>query len=325
MTLITPPEHPFAAYVRILGKGQRGSRGLTRDEAEHAMGMVMQEQVTAEQLGAFLMLLRFKEESPEELAGFCSAVRQHTQAPAIGVDFDWPSYAGKKRQLNWYLLAAKCLAQQGYRIFMHGGGAHTAGRLYSEALLAALDIQSCQSWDDVSATLDRNNIAFMPLQAWSPRLQHMIDLRNVLGLRSPIHSLVRLINPLSARCGLQSIFHPGYQAVHQEASRLLGDHALVIKGDGGEVEVRPDVSSELLGCGAQQSWSETLPAQTQQRLMKPEQLEPEHLMRVWRGDADDDYGQLAIIGTMALALRGLGTPFEAALKQAEQFWKNRIR
>ena len=323
MTLTTPAEHPFATYVRILGKGQRGSRGLTREEAEHAMGMVMRGEVTDEQLGAFLMLLRFKEESPEELAGFCSAVRAAINAPEIAVDLDWPSYAGKKRQLNWYLLAAKCLAKQGHRVFLHGGGAHTAGRLYSEALLADLDIPLCHDWQSVAQALEQHNIAFMPLAAWSPRLQHMIDLRNILGLRSPIHSLVRLINPLQARCGLQSIFHPGYQAVHQEASRLLGDHALVVKGDGGEVEMRPDVDSEVLGTQAGTSWTERWSALSNQRLMKPEQLDPAQLRSVWTKTTSNAYGELAAQATMALALRGLGLEQDEAQQRAQQYWQAR--
>ena len=44
----------------------------------------------------------------------------------------------------------------------------------------------------------------------------------------------RILNPLEARCGLQSIFHPGYQEIHRQASRLLGDTAIVVKGEGGE-------------------------------------------------------------------------------------------
>ena len=80
-----------------------------------------------------------------------------------------------------------------------------------------------------------------------PVLQRMIDMRNLLGLRSPIHSLARLLNPLGARCGLQSIFHPGYQDTHRQASALLGDHAIVIKGEGGEVEMNPDNISHLYG------------------------------------------------------------------------------
>ena len=99
LTLETPAEHPFAQFVRILGKGKRGARGLIREEAREAMGMLLDGKVEQTQLGAFLMLLRHKEESPEELAGFTEAVRQRVQAPPIAVDLDWPSYAGKKRHL----------------------------------------------------------------------------------------------------------------------------------------------------------------------------------------------------------------------------------
>ena len=105
---------------------------------------------------------------------------------------------------------------------MHGAGAHTAGRLYSEQLLEGLNIPLCRDWQQVGAALDNGGLAFMPLVDWAPQLQRMIDLRNTLGLRSPIHSLTRILNPLNARCGLQSIFHPGYQAVHRDASGLLG-------------------------------------------------------------------------------------------------------
>jgi len=51
-------EHPFAPFIRILGKGKNGSRSLTVDEAYESMSMVLEDKVTAEQVGAFLMLLR---------------------------------------------------------------------------------------------------------------------------------------------------------------------------------------------------------------------------------------------------------------------------
>ncbi|MCR8721336.1 glycosyl transferase family protein, partial [Pseudomonas syringae] len=221
MVTDTPEEHPFAPFVRILGKGKRGARNLTREEAREAMGMLLDEKVEDTQLGAFLMLLRHKEESPEELAGFTDAVRERLNAPAMQVDIDWPTYAGKKRHLPWYLLAAKCLAQNGVKILLHGGGAHTAGRLYTEQLLGLLNIPLCRHWSAVESALAQGNLAFIPLADWAPQLQRMIDLRNTLGLRSPIHSLARILNPLQARCGLQSIFHPGYQGVHRDASSLL--------------------------------------------------------------------------------------------------------
>ncbi|PRW97451.1 glycosyl transferase family protein [Pseudomonas fragi] len=323
LTLEAPAEHPFAPFVRILGKGKRGARNLTREEAREAMGMLLEDKVEDTQLGAFLMLLRHKEESAEEMAGFTEAVRERLTAPAIRVDIDWPTYAGKKRHLPWYLLAAKCLAQNGLRIFMHGGGAHTAGRLYSEQLLDALAIPLCRNWQSVNEALDTGNLAFMPLQDWAPHLQRMIDLRNTLGLRSPIHSLARILNPLGARCGLQSIFHPGYQSVHREASSLLGDNSIVIKGDGGEVEINPDTLSHLYGTTAGVGWDEEWPALSARRHVKPASLQPEHLLALWRGEVEDSYPQLALLSTMALALRGLGTPREQAFEQAQRFWDNR--
>ncbi|MFK8328533.1 glycosyl transferase family protein [Pseudomonas sp. BJa5] len=319
----TPAEHPFAQFVRILGKGKRGARGLTREEAREAMGMLLDGEVEETQLGAFLMLLRHKEESAEELAGFTEALRQRVQAPAIAVDLDWPSYAGKKRHLPWYLLAAKCLAANGVRILLHGGGAHTAGRLYTEQVLDLLQIPLCRDWQAVAQALDSQQLAFIPLHDWAPRLQRMIDLRNTLGLRSPIHSLARVLNPLGARCGLQSIFHPGYQAVHREASRLLGDTAIVVKGDGGEIEINPDTESHLYGTAGGEAWDEEWPALAARRHVKPASLEPAHLLSVWHGEAQDSYGELAVVATMALALRGLGQSRDEAFAQARRYWDSR--
>jgi len=325
LVLQTPAEHPFAQFVRILGKGKRGARSLTREEAREALGMILDGQVEEAQLGAFLMLLRHKEESADELAGFTEAVRARLDAPRIAVDLDWPSYAGKKRHLPWYLLAAKCLAGSGTRILLHGGGAHTAGRLYTEQLLQTLDIPLCRDWNAVGEALDRGGLAFAPLVDWMPALQRMIDLRNTLGLRSPIHSLVRLLNPLGARCILQSIFHPGYQETHREGSRLLGDRAIVIKGEGGEIEINPDSPAHLYGTEAGQSWDEEWPALSALRHVKPERLEPRVLVEFWRGEREDAYGELAVIATIALGLRGLGRDREAAFAEARQRWAARDR
>tara|TARA_R110000868_G_scaffold115743_3_gene308874 strand:- start:3933 stop:4916 length:984 start_codon:yes stop_codon:yes gene_type:complete len=323
MNLVTPPEHLFAQFVRILGKGKRGARNLTREEAREAMGMLLDGQAEESQLGAFLMLLRHKEESAEEMAGFAEAVRARLQAPAIQVDLDWPSYAGKKRHLPWFLLAAKALANSGIRILLHGGGPHTAGRLYSEQLLDTLNIPLCHSWGSVEQALNQHQLAFIPLGDWMPQLQRMIDLRNILGLRSPIHSLTRILNPLNARCGLQSIFHPGYQAVHREASQLLGDTAVVIKGEGGEIEVNPDAASHFYGTANGANWDEDWPALSAQRHVKPSALEPQYLAAFWRAEVTDAYGQLAVISTMALALRGLGRSRDDAFVEAEHYWGKR--
>ena len=55
-------QQPFSEYIKIIGKGQKGGRSLTRDEAYHAMKMVLANEVTGDQRVAFLMLLRTREE-----------------------------------------------------------------------------------------------------------------------------------------------------------------------------------------------------------------------------------------------------------------------
>lgn len=323
-TIVPTPdinEHPFAEYVRILGKGKNGSRHMTLAEAQQAMTMILKGQVADVQLGAFLMLLRYQEESAEELAGFAQAVRQHLDIPKITVDIDWPTYAGKKRHYPWYLLAAKLLAKQGIKVLMHGAGQHTSGRFYTEQFLSALAITDCKNWQEVEQALDSQHIAFIGLTHWLPEVQRMIALRPLLGVRSPIHSLARLLNPLQGRCSLQSVFHPNYQPIHQQASQLLGDTSIVIKGEGGETEVRPDNNCLLLGSTKGELWEEQWPAMTSQRLLKPSLLTPDHLFAVWQKKVKDEYADLAIPATIALALKGLGMTTQEALQEATKMWQ----
>lgn len=90
-------EHPFAQYIRILGKGKTGTRSLDQREAQQAFDMILRGKTEPLQLGAFLMLLRVKEESPEELAGFVLACRDNMLTPPedLLANLDWSSYAGK--------------------------------------------------------------------------------------------------------------------------------------------------------------------------------------------------------------------------------------
>lgn len=322
-----PNEHAFAPFVRILGKGKTGSRSLTRDEARTAMRMILKSEVKDVQLGAFLMLLRVKEESADELTGFVEAARDVIAAPTdIAVDLDWSSYAGKRKHLPWFLLSALALADSGLRVFMHGASGHTKGRVYTENVLNALGIESSNTWSDVRDVLDQTNFAFMPLRALCSPLQTMIDLRNDLGLRSPVHTLVRLLNPLRAPYSLQSIFHPAYALHHQQAAANLGQlHSSVFKGEGGEIERKPEALCKAYnvheGLLSEEAWPKLIEGRQEQ----PENLDIEHLRNVWRGKANDEYGELAIIGTLAIALRLFGrakNPDEA-MQLAKSYWKNR--
>ncbi|MEE3010615.1 MAG: glycosyl transferase family protein, partial [Pseudomonadota bacterium] len=236
-------EHPFAPYVRTLGRGKRARRSLTREEAADAMAMILRGEAEPAQVGAFLMLLRVKEETTEELAGFldaCRPVCREHLAALPAVDVDWPSYAGKKKHHPWYLLAARLLADNGLRILMHGGPAHTPNRRYSDDMLAELGLALPASVAEAGEQLDSDGLTYLDLGHFCPALPELLMMRFQLGLRSPINTLARSLNPAAAPLSMQSVFHPAYLELHLGAASACGDRNLLLfKGEGGELEIRP--------------------------------------------------------------------------------------
>lgn len=322
-------EHPFAQYVRILGKGKRGSRGLTEQEAYDSMGMILRNEVEQCQLGAFLMLLRVKEETPEEVAGFVRATRETFEVPTIAthVDLDWASYAGKRRQLPWFIFSALLLAENGIKVFMHGAEGHTEGRVYTRETLQALGVPVSTSMNEAASHLNQNNFAYLPLQYMSPLMHEIINMRTLLGLRSPVHTVARLFNPFGAPHVLQGIFHPSYRDTHQLAAKLLGQpHMAVFKGEGGEIERNPDqaclVKSVHNGELSEEEWPELF---TGPRHLKDETMDVARMARVWSGSENDEYGVASATGTAAIALKLMGraSSIDEAQQMANSMWEQR--
>ncbi len=321
-------DHPFAEFIKILGKGKKGSRSLTQDEAYRAMKMILAGNVEQVQLGAFLMLMRIKEETPEELAGFAQAARESFTMPesALKVDLDWSSYAGKRRHLPWFILTTLLLAENGVKIFMHGAGGHTEGRVYTEEVLQVLGIQPATSFAEAAQQIEQNNFSYLPLNYFCPQLYEIIELRSLMGLRSPVHTLVKMLNPLNASHTIQGIFHPSYRALHQQAALLAGQHNMaVLKGEGGETERNPDVECLVQSVINGELLDEQWPALFSRRHLKAESLEPQLLISQWQGETEDEFATATIIGTAAVVLKLLGKAQtqQQAQQLATDYWLNR--
>ncbi len=174
--------------------------------------------------------------------------------------------------------------------------------------------------------INHYGFAYLDIEFLSPLTDELLETRKLLGLRSPLHTVARMLNPFSAALTLQPVFHPNYAAIHQQAALLLGeDRALSFKGEGGENERIPERECRVYGVSEGKAWEQTWPA-----LLPPDRYVPgtfpdmEHYLAVWQGEIEDEYAELAVIGTIALVLSTLEKlPQEEALEASIRMWRSR--
>ncbi|WP_430462537.1 glycosyl transferase family protein [Thalassolituus sp. LLYu03] len=313
--------HPLADYVRILARGRNGSRSMTQEEAFFTMKAMLNGDALPEQIGAIFMLMRVKEESPEELAGFAAAINQ-CWPDGLNADLVWPTYAGKRRQPFWCFLSMLLLKQMGYRILVHGTEAHTEGRQYLHEVFGHFQLPVLGCAQDFN---DSDGLAYLPCSRLNPVLQEWLSLKSVLGVRSPINTVMKTISPESIP-SVQGVFHPNYAEVHTAAAALNGKNCVVIKGEGGEFEVNPErecVARYQLNGQIQEV---RIPNLASHYAGKAQEVSCEWLASVWNGQETNEYAQDAIVDTAALALlaiRGEGD-FEALRLECRNAWLERL-
>jgi len=329
MSRSTETETRFASFVATLGRGPGRSRALTRDEATEAFGMVLRGEADPHQVGAFLMLLRFRGEDADEIAGLVEATRLEAGLPwrDLAVALDWPSYgAGRTRGAPWFLLSALALGRAGIPVLMHGSNDFTQG-IDVAAGLDALRMRPAGSAEEARADLRRDGFAYVPLRTLSPAMDALLGMRRLFGLRSPVNTAARLLNPADAPCGVDGVFHPPYIDVHLGVAERLGrGRLLVLKGGGGEAE-RVPLKPAQASLWDQASGRSVvgLPAVPGLAAHPAASDTGELLAAVWRGEASPETPIATVQATIALGLLALGRSADpdAAMDDAATIWRER--
>jgi anthranilate phosphoribosyltransferase len=219
-------------YIKDIGRGKDGARSLTREQATDLFGQVLDGTVTDLEIGGFCLAMRIKGETPDEMAGFLDATRNRLRRlPDNGLTtVVLPSYNGARKLPVLTPLLALLLAREGAAVLVHGTATEDK-RVTSEAVFAALG----HAPRSAVGTLAAGECAFVPTEVLNPGLKRLLDVRRVVGLRNPAHSLVKLMNPCAGRALIVGSYtHPEYAVSMADTFALVGAHALLLRGTEGE-------------------------------------------------------------------------------------------
>jgi anthranilate phosphoribosyltransferase len=233
---------PAARFIKEIGRGRKGARSLSRDEAHALYAAMLGGRVSDLELGAILLAMRIKGESVEEITGFLDAVEESMeklQAPAAEyAPVVIPSYSGSRQLPNLTPLLALLLAREGVPVLLHGAD-EDPERVSSEEILTLLGIGAVHSLQEAQAALAQRKPVFVPIDVLAPRLAQLLSLRAILGVRSSAHTLVKLIQPFAQpTLRLVPYTHPEYMITLTDyflrAAPVARGDAFLLRGTEGE-------------------------------------------------------------------------------------------
>lgn len=222
-------------YITKVINGQ----DLSAKEAKEAMDIIMTGQATQAQIGGYLVALRMKGETVEEIAGSARTMReQAARVPVMLAEgeplLDTAGTGGDgSHSFNISTAAAFVIAGAGRKVAKHGnrGVSSACG---SADVLMGLGVNMELTPEQVGACIDEVGIGFMFAPKFHPAMKHAIGPRRELGQRTIFNVLGPLTNPAGATHQLIGVYDPTLTKPLAEVLGELGsDGAFVIHGHGG--------------------------------------------------------------------------------------------
>jgi anthranilate phosphoribosyltransferase len=237
--------------ISKIGKGLKGSKDLTWDEAKFALNAIIEGRATGVQIGAFLMAMRIKTESIGELASFTATARNRTppvQLPHPEKMVDVPLYGEKHNTIHVVVAASLVAAAAGAGMFLHGVDNPQVPYDLPQ-VLRHLKLPIAHTAAEATEQASQRPWVYMDLAGHHAPLTKLLDLRREFGLQNLSHQLARLLNPARLASQVIGISHPPYLDKMVEALDMLGaKRALIIQGVEGFPELSisaPSLAREL--------------------------------------------------------------------------------
>ena len=221
---------------------------LDRDEMYRVFGDVMDGRASDVQKSAFLVALRMKGETPDEIAGAASAMRE--RVTPLDVDHatlvDTCGTGGDNRgTFNISTLAAIVAAAAGATVAKHGNRA-VSSACGSADLLAALGVNIDLDAPRMTAVLQRTGISFLFAPKLHPAMGAVAAVRRELGVRTIFNVLGPLTNPAFAKRQVLGVYSDHLVEVLARVLAALGtEHALVVHSRDGLDEISVSAATHV--------------------------------------------------------------------------------
>jgi anthranilate phosphoribosyltransferase len=215
---------------------------LSREEARNAMNTIMSGEATPAQIGGFLVALRLKGETADEIAGCAEAMRAHVLAVRPQRD-DLVDTAGTGgdggRTFNISTAAALVAAAAGAGVAKHGNRA-VSSNSGSADVLEALGFNLELPAERIAESIDTLGFGFLFAPTHHPAMKHAAPVRRELAARTVFNVLGPLTNPAGARAQVVGVYSPDLVNTLAEVLAALGARrAFVVHGAGGIDELSP--------------------------------------------------------------------------------------
>ena len=226
------------AFKPLLGKVATGA-SLSRAEAEDAFDHILSGEVTPAQVGGFLMALRVRGETVEEITGAVAALRAKmlpVEAGREAIDIVGTGGDGSG-SFNVSTLASLIVAACGVKVAKHGNRA-ASSRSGASDVLTALGVRIGIAPALVAACVEEAGIGFMMAQTHHAAMRHVGAARVELGTRTIFNLLGPLSNPAGVRRQLLGVFSRSWLEPVAEVLRNLGSARVwVVHGSDGLDEI----------------------------------------------------------------------------------------
>jgi anthranilate phosphoribosyltransferase len=217
-------------------------RDLSREETRRVMDTIMSGEATPAQIGGFLVALRLKGETADEIAGAAEAMRAHV-VPVRPTRDDLVDTAGTGgdggRTFNISTAAALVAAGAGVGVAKHGNRAASSATGAAD-VLEALGFRLELEPERIERSIDELGFGFLFAQAHHPAMRHAGPVRRELAARTVFNVLGPLTNPAGARAQVVGVYAADLVPVIADVLAKLGARrAFVVHGAGGIDELSP--------------------------------------------------------------------------------------